>query len=324
MTLTLINWATRVWNPHLGCDRVSEGCDGCYAIVNAWIRMHNPNAKISSAYEGVVHKDSDGRLDWTGRVNLLPDRLGMPFTWPNHERVFVDSMSDLFHAGAPGWWIAQVLAVVAACPRHDFLVPTKRHARMRSLLNRPAFRAMYEAEYARLLPTLNAKNREQSPTAAPWPIPNLHLGVSAENHEQAELRVPALLACRQAAGILWVSYEPAIDPARLRARGGVVIDALLGNVTSLRDGAVSAAPGRLDWIVAGGESGRLDSARPADPDWFRRLRDQAAACGTAFWFKQAGIHLARQWGMSKAGDALEELPAEFRIRQLPQMTAVVR
>ena len=214
MTLTLINWATRVWNPHLGCDRVSEGCDSCYAIVNAWIRVHNPNAKISSAYNGVVHKDSDGHLDWTGRVNLLPDRLGMPFTWPNHERVFADSMSDLFHAGAPGWWIAQVLAVVAACPRHDFLVPTKRHGRMRSLLNSPAFRAMYKAEYARRLPTLNAKNRGQAPTAAPWPIPNLHLGVSAENHEQAELRIPALLACRQAAGILWVSYAAGDRPHR--------------------------------------------------------------------------------------------------------------
>jgi len=163
MTLTLINWATRVWNPHLGCDKASRGCDGCYAIVNAWIRMHNPNAKIAGAYAGLVHRGSDGHLDWTGRINLLPERLGMPFTWPHEERVFVDSMSDFFHAGAPDGWIAQVLAVAAACPRHVFLIPTKRHGRMRAVLTSAAFRGLYEAEYARLLPTLSRKNRDQAP-----------------------------------------------------------------------------------------------------------------------------------------------------------------
>jgi len=325
MTLTLINWATRVWNPHLGCDKASRGCDGCYAIVNAWIRMHNPNAKIAGAYAGLVHRGSDGHLDWTGRINLLPERLGMPFTWPHEERVFVDSMSDFFHAGAPDGWIARVLAVAAACPRHVFLIPTKRHGRMRAVLTSAAFRGLYEAEYARLLPTLSRKNRDQAPPVPPWPIPNLHLGVSAEDQGHAELRIPALLDCSKAAGILWVSLEPLldlVDLTRLRIRGNAVIDALRGQL-KLRDGTVAAAAGRLNWIVTGGESGRLDRARAADPDWFRGVRDQAAACGTAFWFKQAGIHLAREWGMAGAGDALEEMPAEFRVRQLPQTVRVM-
>ena len=326
MTLTLINWATRVHNPHLGCDKASRGCDECYAIVKAWIRMHNPNEKIAGAYAGLVARDGDGHLDWTGRINLLPERLGMPFTWPREERVFVDSMSDFFHSGVPDGWIARVLAGYAACPRHVFLIPTKRHGRMRALLTSTAFREMYEAEYARLLPSLSLKNREQAPATAPWPIPNLHLGVSAEDHPRAELRIPALLDCREAAGVLWVSLEPllgGVDLTRLRRRGGAVIDALRGEIVSAGDGTVSAAaPGRLDWIVTGGESGRLDRARPADPDWFRALRDQADACGTAFWFKQAGTLLAREWGMAKAGDALGELPAEFAIRQLPKAGTV--
>jgi protein gp37 len=234
--------------------------------------------------------------------------------------------NDLFHASVPAWWIARVLATAAACPRHVFLVLTKRHGRMRSLLTSPAFRDLYEAEYAALLPALTAKNRGQAPGTAPWPVPGLHLGTSAENHEQAELRIPALLACRQAAGVLWVSAEPLLGDmnlTRLRVRGNLVIDALRGDVTGPREGAAyTAAPGSLDWIVAGGESGRLDAARPASPDWFRGLRDQAAACGTAFWVKQAGVHLARQWGMTKAGAVLAELPAEFRIRQLPRTAAV--
>jgi len=122
-----------------------------------------------------------------------------------------------------------------------------------------------------------------------------------------------------------VSLEPLldlVDLTRLRIRGNAVIDALRGQL-KLRDGTVAAAAGRLNWIVTGGESGRLDRARAADPDWFRGVRDQAAACGTAFWFKQAGIHLAREWGMAGAGDALEEMPAEFRVRQLPQTVRVM-
>lgn len=106
-------------------------------------------------------------------------------------RWFVNSKSDLFHKEVRAEVIAQALAVMAACPRHTFLVLTKRHARMRALMTSPEFRALYESAYAELAATVPERRRhEPLPGLPPWPIPGLHLGVSAEDQDAAELPHP--------------------------------------------------------------------------------------------------------------------------------------
>lgn len=131
---TKIEWATKTWGPIIGCEKVSDGCDRCYAVPQSWMRSFNPNPKIADAFEGTAGYNDDGQLDWTGRVNLLPARLAEPLGWKKPEKVFVNSLSDLFYKHVPTSFIARVLAVMALTPQHVYQVLTKRAARMRSVL----------------------------------------------------------------------------------------------------------------------------------------------------------------------------------------------
>jgi protein gp37 len=208
-----------------------------------------------------------GRLDWTGRLNLLHDRLLEPLSWPKPQKVFVNSQSDLFHKDVPDWFIAEAFAVMALARRHTFQVLTKRHARMRSLLagarNNGFWDLMVKALFARGISG-----------GFVWPLPNLWLGVSVEDQRWADIRIPALRATP--AAVRWVSCEP-----------------LLGPIDLARHIRYEAEPGEgvlvrptLSWVVTGGETG--PGARPAHPDWFRHLRDQCQAAGIAFFHKQNG------------------------------------
>lgn len=268
------------WNPTLGCTKVSPGCDGCYAIRQARIREANPNSKIAAAYDGLVARTASG-LDWTGRVNQLPDRLDLPLRWRKPRRVFVDSMSDLFHDAVSDEFIARVVAVMIAAPMHTFQVLTKRHARQRSLLRSVDFWTLVSRQLGRLWNAPASAPLKQMPA---W----IWMGVSVEDQASANLRIPALI--ETPAAVRWVSAEPLlgwVDMTSLERRpGGPLIDALAGDVKT-RDGEVyAAAPGCIDWVVAGGESG--PAARPMDPAWARSLRDQCTAAGVPFHFKQWG------------------------------------
>jgi protein gp37 len=95
-TDTTIEWADKTWSPIIGCDRVSPACDQCYAMGIARIREFNPNPKIRAAFAGTTINDGNG-VDWSGQVNLLDDRLTQPMAWKKPRKVFVNSMSDLFH-----------------------------------------------------------------------------------------------------------------------------------------------------------------------------------------------------------------------------------
>jgi protein gp37 len=293
---TKIEWATEVWNPLLGCDRVSPACDSCYAVPQARIREANPHPRVAAAFAGLVEKTDRG-LDWTGRINLLPERLTQPLSWKKPRRIFVNSLSDLFHADVPVSYIAAVFAIMAITPQHTYLVLTKRHARMRSVLtdrctcgNGHMDSIHFRSEMCWAL----SKNNPNCPDGvpdnaghhayfdAPWPLPNVHIGVSVENQRWASIRIPALLATP--AAVRWISAEPLLGPVRLSsawvnmpagARPVEPID-LLG----------IDLPNRLDWVVTGGESGA--KARPSHPDWFRSLRDQCAAADVPFFHKQSG------------------------------------
>ena len=312
MGTTKIEWADRVWNPVRGCSRVSQGCDHCYAE-----RMATRFSRPGYWGEGFA-KQVHGQPHWTGRVALVEDMLLKPLSWRapadgSRLRVFVNSMSDLFHESLPDEAIDRVFAVMALCPHLDFLVLTKRPERMRPHLQ-------YKAILARI--AYYAGNMMENGDAAydavrtgPWPLPNVWLGVSVEDQATADERGPLLLDTP--AAVHFVSYEPAqgpVDFTRLdgmeRYRREMVayweahpeaadeLNAPIGNTceyNALTGEAYAYPPGyidglpRLDWIICGGESG--PGARPMHPDWARSVRDQCAAAGVAYFFKQWG-----EWG----------------------------
>jgi len=118
-----IEWTDATWNPITGCTKVSPGCDNCYAIRFGARLQHLP------AYAGTI-----ADRDWTGKINLVHDRLDQPLRWAKPRRIFVNSMSDLFHPDVPVEFIDRVVAVMIQAPQHQFQVLTKRPKRMRRVL----------------------------------------------------------------------------------------------------------------------------------------------------------------------------------------------
>ncbi|GAA3554462.1 phage Gp37/Gp68 family protein [Amycolatopsis ultiminotia] len=254
-TTTSIEWTDASWNPVTGCSEVSEGCEHCYAktFAERW-------------------RDTSGHYFASGfDVRLRRDKLAAPLRWRTPRRVFVNSMSDLFHTDVPDEYIAEVFAVMAACPQHTFQLLTKRPGRMRSLLLNDAFadRAM---DRSLVITPVAAGERPHGDT---WPLPNLWVGVSVENQRWADVRLPVLAGTP--AAIRWVSAEPLLGPVNLSPWLGDGFDA---------DGTPAGWRSTLDWVVAGGESGY--GARPMHPGWARSLRDQCAASRVPFLFKQRG------------------------------------
>lgn len=294
---TKIEWAEESWNPTTGCDRVSPGCDNCYALTLA--------KRLKAMGQARYQADGDPRTSGPGfALTTHADTLDLPFTWRKPRRVFVNSMSDLFHDAVPDWFIANVFAVMACAPQHTFQLLTKRHGRMRSLLNSPEFHRLI----AHVSPMYAGSNPDlaQDYVTTTWPLPNVWLGVSVEDQKRADLRVPALLGTP--AAMRWLSCEPLLGPVNLdevarsdNPDGGWSAIASLGHGEQPRIGV------GIDWVVVGGESG--PSARPMDPDWPRALRDQCVAAGVPFFFKQWGGRTPKANGRELDGRTWDEYPA---------------
>lgn len=251
---TRIEWTDATWNPVTGCTKVSPGCDHCYIA-------RTPPFRIAG------RKFNQPGTGGTTGVQLHPERLDQPLRWKRPRRVFVNSLSDLFHDEVPDDFIAHVFAVMALARQHTFQVLTKRHGRMRSLLNSDTFRrSMYDW-------LVSIDHQKISNNRLAWPLPNVWLGVSVEDQKRAEMRIPALLGTP--AAVKFLSCEPLLGPVDLRL------------VCTCEE-----CGGGIDWVIAGGESGR--DARPAHPDWVRGLRDQCEASRVAFFFKQWGEWVTEQ------------------------------
>lgn len=251
---TGIEWTDSTWNPVTGCTTVSAGCDHCYAKT------------FAERWRGTKGHHFERGFD----VQLREDKLDLPRRWRKPKRVFVNSMSDLFHTDIPDQFIARVFAVMALTPQHTYQILTKRHARMRSLLSTVNFahlvaeqgRAHHigcQQDWLAVGAMLNYK-----------PLPNVWLGVSVENQRWADIRIPALLDTP--AAVRFLSCEPLLGPVDL----GV----------SIPIGPQDTREPMVHWVIAGGESGH--GARPMHPDWARSLRDQCHAAGMPFLFKQWG------------------------------------
>ena len=273
---TSIEWTTETWNPTVGCSRVSAGCENCYAERVAHRGMQD-------AHKGLTVMGKKGPR-WNGEVRLLPERLATPLRWRKPRKVFVDSMSDLFHEGVPFEYVAAVFGVMAACPQHTFQVLTKRPERALDFFSERGLRSCSRAGFD----ALDGDERVldlRDPNA--WPLPNVWLGVSVEDQATADARIPYILRCP--AAVRWVSYEPALGPVDFgrvpftvpgEHRHYVPFNALVGG------GQESETPWRIDWVVVGGESG--PGARAFDLAWARSTIEQCRAAGTACFVKQLG------------------------------------
>jgi len=293
---TGIEWTDATWNVVIGCDKVSDGCTNCYAIRTAHRMQGNPNPKVREPYAGT---ESGG--EWTGRVNLVEDRLTLPLRWKRPRRIFVNAQSDLFHDSVPDEFIAQVWGVMAWAPWHTFQILTKRHARMRSLISSREFLSMVDdAWYAAGKRYELDKRWWQSPGHPydRWPLPNVWLGVSTENQMWADIRIPALLGTP--AAVRFISAEPLLGPIDLApwlSKNGAQRAYRHHHTTcGAGQGGCYHPPCRCDchrlgdnllrWVITGGESGH--NARPAHLDWFRSIRDQCRSAEVAYLHKQHG------------------------------------
>ncbi len=251
---TGIEWTDSTWNPLVGCSRVSAGCVNCYAERHAYRFAR----QSGTAYEGTA-KLVNGKPTFTGRVNLNERALDQPMRWRRPRRIFVNSMSDLFHENVSDDVLQRIFIVMARAERHTFQVLTKRPERMLNFFMRRALVSTGDALHHA------ARGR--------WPLPNVWLGVSVEDQAAADERIPLLL--RTPAAVRFLSCEPLLGP--------LSFDGMFASA-DVRDGTNMLEV--LDWVIAGGESG--PRARPMHPDWARSLRDQCAAAGVPFFFKQWG------------------------------------
>lgn len=223
MGKTSIEWTDTTWNPVRGCSRVSEGCRHCYAERIAG-RFSGKGQRFEGFAKGKPNdyhgQSGKGRTNWTwrwtGKVELIPSKLDEPLHWRKPRRIFVNSMSDLFHESLPDDAIDSVFDVVARAHRHTFQVLTKRPARMLDYL-RPSSCALprivslvsgHEPSLAIVLQT--GLRLDDKPARPRWPLPNVWLGVSVEDQATADERIPLLL--QTPAAVRWASYEPALGP----------------------------------------------------------------------------------------------------------------
>lgn len=274
--MTKIQWTNKTWNPIVGCSKVSAGCKNCYAIRMAWRLQHIHHS--AEKYAGTVEKTAGGQLNWTGKVNFSDRDLLKPLTWKKPAMVFVNSESDLFHESVPFEVIDQVYAVMGRCQHHTFQVLTKRPARMLEYYKSGPYQRILNAAYEYRLPkwlSLGA-GIDNPNTPGAWGWKHVWLGVSVENQQAANERIPLLL--QVPAAVRFLSCEPLLGP--------VDLSLYFNGANSYGVSPNGEEWGRLHWIITGGESGK--DARPMHPVWVRSLRDQCQKAGTTFFFKQWG------------------------------------
>lgn len=264
MNKTSIEWTELTWNPVTGCTPISPGCAHCYAKRMA--------------------KRLAGRCGYPAAPNefgvtLHPDRLQEPLKWKHPCRVFVVSMGDLFHEDVPFEYIARVYGIMVLNRQHTFQVLTKRPYRVVDFIHW----AKDRYEFART------------------PPPNIWLGVTAENQEQADKRIPVLLQIP--AAVRFVSVEPMLERIDLTCwltatTGQHWEEGHPESPYPERPGGYTEWWPCLNWVICGGETG--PAARVLHPDWVRALRDQCNAAIVPFFFKR--------WGDNPHPDAFINVP----------------
>jgi len=252
--LNMPGFKPETWNPIVGCSKVSPGCDNCYA------------EKMAKRIVGMLEKNKGETYhsylwvkDWNGRTALNTDQIDKPLQWQAPRMIFVCSMGDLFHESNHFKMIDQVFDIIQRCPQHIFIILTKRPEKM--------------SRYYQIFHK------------------NVWLGVTAENQEQANKRIPILLQIPAAKR--FVSIEPMLGPVEIKDYLRYDCDCGICNFCN------GQKVENIDWVICGGESG--SKARPMHYEWVRSLRDQCKAIDVPFFFKQWGEwipanEMPEEWG----------------------------
>lgn len=296
MGKTKIEWTGEngyTWNPIVGCSKISSGCAHCYAETMAKrlaaMGQEKYQRVIGPEWLGQEHWAVEGeKYGWNGKCFLSERELEYPFHWKQPRRIFVSSMGDLFHENVPDEWIDRVMAVIALNPRHTFIILTKRAERMAEYFS--------QLKYWHIAPKLYAKgiiiSKDESEKNVI--LKNLHIGVTAENQETADLRIPILLQIP--AALRFVSIEPMLGSVEIlnyhsfrpgdkkygwenqcsvksndgmRQCGGYKEDHLVG----------------LDWVILGMETGHGARTFPGAAEAIVNVKDQCQEAGAPFFYK---------------------------------------
>lgn len=291
--------AGATWNPLIGCSRVSTGCRFCYAERVA----HRFSAVPNNIFHGTTRM-VNGAPTWNGVVKFNERVLDQPQRWARPRRIFVNSLSDLFHPMVQDVWLDRIFAAMANAPQHTFIALTKRPDRMRAYLATRSFEP-------------SSRQWGSPRSGPPVPLPHLWMGVSAENQETYDARVEDLVNTNLK--VRWISFEPllgAIDP---RFNSNAPSERMLRWHRPLKD--------RLDWMVVGGESG--PGARPCNTDHVAQLVDAARCAGLPIFVKQLGARPVDSEGsrialVDRKGGDVAEWPETLRIRQFPAIEHSLR
>jgi len=298
---TKIEWADATVNAINGCSVTSPGCTNCYAMKLAGTRM-----KSHPTRQGLTVESKAGPV-WNGEVRLHEPALLQPLAWKKPRRIFWNAHGDTFHPNVPWEWTAKVMAAAFLSPQHIHMILTKRADRMNAWFETLSTEPGAE-HFSAIIEDL-AENVGIECDYPDWvlPLDNVWLGVSVEDQARAEERIPDLL--ETPAAIRFLSCEPLLGPVDLsewmicpNAREGLCMDPQTGAYECCKACDWTCLTFAIDWVIAGGESG--PAARPMHPDWARSLRDQCAAAGVPFHFKQWG-----EWG--KAFPKPSETPGRY-------------
>ncbi len=309
---TKIQWTDATWSPVVGCSKVSPGCQNCWAERMAYRLSAIESNRIYKARQIYERKYSlhivnpDG---WTGNIICDESVLDKPLHWKKPRMIFVCSMGDLFHESVPFTFLTKVMAMAEKCKQHTFLLLTKRPERMADCF------------------------KDMPPPSNTW------LGVTAENQEMADKRIPILLQIP--AAVRFVSIEPmlsGINMERFEGKKGKIFQCLKcgwkDDDTKLTGGnlsmncpkcnarntlganhkdelkAIEYYPG-LDWVIVGCESG--PGARYCQITWIEDIINQCKTAHVPVFVKQ--IHLNNK---AKAIKDIEKFPTGLRIREYPK------
>lgn len=301
--MTKIEWTDEVFNPVTGCTKISQGCSGCYAE-----RM---SKRLAGRYGYPEAPDNF-------KVTLHPDKLYKPSHWKKPRLIFVCSMGDLFHEDVPFEFIDKVLYTMGTTQRHTYQILTKRPERMYRYFNGIVEGESESIQRILKLSGYQSIHRHILNFRKGIPMANLWLGVSTEDQETANERIPWLL--KTPAAVRFVSAEPLLSDINFHELIACPRCGYTQHDQSIHMDhhlCTMEIPNTISQIIVGGETG--PKARPMNPTWARSIRDQCRATDTKFFYKGSG-----NWIVAPNRMKLNFKPGDPNIHEFEDGTVMIR